>query len=237
MRVKLLIFCVSFLFGISQLALAQHHEAQEMGHYFVHPFLAHMALPDEPGEVSLRINPFQQRTGENIEQDIGVHLEAGLLPRFGLHFRSDAIKSAPYSEVMLMYALVQNETMSNGIGLFGQVSVPTGPIKSNTYKGLFGISVRWTLNDFLVTDSNIHFDVKDEMQEFESALVFKASKTLYPIIEFHGELMKDSKVVSSLLGFKFKAGNETAFGFGFQLPLTTDKEFDTQLLGTLDMAF
>lgn len=47
--------------------------------------------------MSLRLTAFQQRQDFTVGQDLGVHIEAGLLPNLGLHIRSDGIKTSPYA--------------------------------------------------------------------------------------------------------------------------------------------
>jgi len=235
----------SFLFLITSYALPgspafaeeTEHGDHGMGDMFVHPFLAHMALPDKPGEVSLRISPFQQREGESAVQDLSFHIEAGLLPRLGLHIRSDAVKTESYSEIMLMYALVQSQSLSRGVGIFGQLSLPTGSVESNTYKGLFGASVRETIPDVVVIDANSHVNLKDKMAEYESSFVFKASDKFYPTVEVRGEITEDGTTAYSLLGLKFRVADEMAWGVGYQFALTDKREYDSQLLGTFGIAF
>ena len=73
------------LLGILIPAYGQEEETGGMEDMFVHPFLTHMALPDKPGEMSLRITPFQQRTDSMVNRDLSLHIEAGLLPGLGIH--------------------------------------------------------------------------------------------------------------------------------------------------------
>lgn len=209
----------------------------DMKDMFVHPFLAHMSLPDQAGEVSLRLTPFQQREHADIFRDFSIHIEAGIVPNLGLHIRSDALRTDPYSEVMLMYGLLHNKDNSAGVSVFGQISVPTGPDSTNTYKGLFGVAVRETLTKLMVVDANMHFNPKDKMAEYESAFVFKATDLLYPVIEIRGEINSDEVTAYSLLGLKFRIADETAWGIGLQLPVSKTREYDTQVLATLGMAF
>lgn len=77
--------------------------AQEQEDVFVHPFFSHMALADPVGAVSFRFTGMERREGETVGGDVGLHIEAGLLPRLGIHLRSDGIKSERFSEVMVMY--------------------------------------------------------------------------------------------------------------------------------------
>ncbi len=208
-----------------------------MGDMFVHPFLTHMALPDPPGEMSLRVTPFQERIGSHVEQNLGVHVEAGLLPNLGIHIRSDGIKNSPYSEVMLMYSFLHDASMNNGMSVFGQLSIPTGRVESNALKYLFGLSGRLTIPKIMVMDANMHINLADKMAEYESSFIFKASEMLYPELELRGEITEEATSLYSLIGLKFRIADEIAVGFGIQTPITKEREYDTQALFTLGMAF
>ncbi|MDC7217589.1 MAG: hypothetical protein PQJ28_01055 [Spirochaetales bacterium] len=228
---------IFFLIVTTFSAIAQEEENGGMADMFVHPFLAHMALPDKPGEVSLRVTPFQDRIGSDVEQDLALHIEAGLLPNLGLHVRSDGIKNSPYSEVMLMYSFLHDAGLHNGMSIFGQVGLPTGPANSGALKYLFGVSGRVTIPKFMVMDANTHINLADKMAEYESSFVFKASKLLYPEVELRGEITQQATSLYSLLGLKFRIADETAFGVGIQTPITHEREYDTEALFTLGMAF
>lgn len=238
MKMKSYLSGTIFLFIILSLsAAAQDKESSGMADMFVHPFLAHMALPDKPGEVSLRVTPFQDRIGSNVERDLALHIEAGILPNLGLHIRSDGIKNSPYSEVMLMYSFLHDASLSNGMSVFGQISLPTGPANSGALKYLFGVSGRVTIPKIMVMDANTHINLADNMAEYESSFVFKASKLLYPEVELRGEITEQATSLYSLLGIKFRIADDTAFGVGIQTPITNEREYDTEALFTLGMAF
>lgn len=235
--IKWLALVVLIITGTTVTTKGQENEESGMGDMFVHPFLAHMALPDRPGEMSLRITPFQERVGTDVEQNLGVHLEAGLAPNLGIHIRSDGIKNSPYSEVMLMYSFLHDASLSKGLSVFGQISIPTGPVKSNAAKYLFGVSGRLTAPGIMVMDANMHINPEDKMAEYESSFVFKASNMLYPELELRGEITQNATSLYSLFGLKFRIADETAVGFGIQTPITNVREYDTQALFTLGMAF
>jgi hypothetical protein len=234
---KSLLFVLLIIGAPYILNAQQDGQDKGMEDMFVHPFLAHMALADKPGEVSLRLTPFQQRTGSDATRDLAAHIEAGLMPRLGLHIRTDGIGTSPRSEVMLMYNVITDKKMDNGVSLFGQVSIPTGPWDAAGYRALFGAAGRVTIPKIMVMDANMHVNLKDNMAEYESAFVFKASQLIYPIFEIRGEIMKNTVTSYSLLGLKFRVKDNIAFGAGFQLPLTTDHEYNAQALLTLGMAF
>jgi len=217
---------------------AQHtlHE-NDAEDIFVHPFLTHMGLPDEPDEVSLRITGFTTGHETEIETDLAVHIEATLLKNVGLHIRSDGIQHEDYSEVMLQYAVLRDKEMHNGISLFGQLSIPTGPVGNGTYKGLFGASGRFTISGITVVDGNIHYDPGDKMAEYESAFVFRASDKFYPIVEIRGHIGGHETEVYLLPAIKFKTGEHSAFGVGIQVALSRHREYDSQALFTYDITF
>jgi len=41
-------------------------------------------------------------------------------------------------------------------------------------------------------DANMHINLADKMAEYESSFVFKASKMLYPELEFRGEITQNA---------------------------------------------
>jgi len=236
-KVKIILILVVPLLGMGFPAKAQKRDEEGMEDMFVHPFLTHMALPDKPGEMSLRITPFQQRVDSVVDNDLSLHIEAGLLPGLGIHIRTDGIKTSPYSEIMLMYSFLHDASYHNGLSIFGQVSIPTGPAESNALKYLFGLSARLTAPKVMVMDANMHVNLADKMAEYESSFIFRASRMLYPELELRGEITENGTSLYSLIGLKFRIADETALGVGVQAPLTKEREYDTQALFTLGMAF
>jgi hypothetical protein len=217
---------------------AKENDKGKMPDMFVHPFLTHMALTDPPGSMSLRITPFQQRHDSTVEQDVAVHIEAGIIPGLGIHIRSDGIKTSAYSEFMLMYSFLHDADYNNGLSVFGQVGIPTGPgVKSNALKYLFGFSGRLTIPKIVVMDANMHINLAEKMAEYESSFVFKASKMLYPILELRGVITEKTTSLYSLIGLKFRIADEMAVGVGIQTPITTAREYDSQALMSIGIAF
>jgi hypothetical protein len=217
---------------------AKENDKGEEPDMFVHPFLTHMALPDPPGTMSLRVTGFQQRTDSAVVQDMVLHIEVGLLRNLGLHIRTDGIKTSPYSEVMLMYSFLHDASYSNGLSVFGQISIPTGPgVKSNALKYLFGFAGRFTAPKIMVVDADLHYNPADKMAEYEGSFVFKASKMLFPELELRGEIKDHETSLYSLMGLKFRIAKEMAIGVGIQTAVTTVREYDTQALLTYGLAF
>lgn len=201
-------------------------EDQEHKDLFVHPFFAHMALADDPGTVSFRFSGLQFREGNTLTNDFAYHIEAGLIPNLGIHLRSDGVKHESYSEMMLMYNVFTTENENFGISIFGQVSIPTGSIESNTYKGLFGIGIKQALPPYFVFNGDLHYDAKDKMAEYEGSIVFRASGLFYPIIEGGGEITSSGTTFYLLPGIKFRIKDNQTIGLGFKGAITKDREYD-----------
>lgn len=223
---KIIYVILSFFIVSTQFVFAQTKEDGGMKDMFVHPFFAHMALADEPGTVSFRLSGLQFREGTNLSNDFAYHIEAGLVPNLGIHLRSDGVKHESYSEMMLMYNVFTTENENFGISLFGQVSIPTGSVESNTYKGLFGIGIKQALPPFVVFNGDIHYNPKDKMSEYEASFVFRASKLFYPIIEGGGEITSDFTSFYLMPGIKFRIQENQTIGLGFKGAITKEREYD-----------
>jgi hypothetical protein len=214
---------------------AQSRDGQPaQGERFVHPFLAHMGMPDEPGEVSLRATAIRSQYRGDTESDLAFHVEAGLAHRLGLHVRADGIDHEAYSEVMLQYGLLYGPANRYGLSVFGQVSVPTGDVPNNEYKGLFGGSYMLMPTDFAILNGDVHYNPKDDMAEYEDAIVFRQNEKFFPIVEIRGEITTDYTTAYVLPGMKFRLSPTTAFGVGAQIALTNNRDYDTQALFTLE---
>ena len=102
---------------------------------FVHPFLAHMSLPDRVGEVSCRFTGYRTRMDGMTRSDFAVHIETALFKRLGLHLRADGIRYEDFSDIMLQYTVIADEGSNRGLAVYGELNVPTGMVNSEQYKG------------------------------------------------------------------------------------------------------
>jgi hypothetical protein len=239
---KLMVFLIVVICGSSMPGFAQGMADSSMSNMamkdmFVHPFLAHMSLPDPVGEVSLRVTAFQTRINGITQSDYAVHFETALTKRLGLHLRADGIKYEQFSDVTLQYAVVADKGSHNGVAVFGELNVPTGMVKSEQYKGVIGISARLTARNFMVWDGNIEYGPKDKLAEFENAFVFRANATLYPILEFRGQANNNKTMAYLIPAVKFKINDSSAIGVGYQVAILDSRDYDSQALLTYDFAF
>ncbi len=212
----------------------------EMAHGFPHPFFNHMGIPDMEGMVSARVTGYRQGAdGEESSGDYGFHLEAGIYEHLGLHIRNNEIKQSPRTDVMLMYSVLQDAEGESGISIFGGALIPSGTIPNNQDDviGAFGLSGRKVFGDTAIFDGNVHYMPEMEMTEIGLSGIYKASSSLFPIIEIESKVTEDTTMVSMLPALKFKLNPELFLGVGSQFPLTSDKEFDARALVQIDAAW
>jgi len=212
----------------------------EMAHGFPHPFFNHMGIPDMPGMVSARITGYRQGySGEDSASDYGFHLEAGIYNRLGLHVRNNAIKQSSRTDVMLMYAVLQDAEAESGVSVFGGALIPSGTIPEgqDDVVGAFGVAGRKVFKDIAIFDGNVHYMPEMKMAELGFSGIFKVTDYMFPIIEVAGELKKDETIFYLLPALKFKLKPEVFLGVGSQIALTSDREFDTRALLQIDTAW
>jgi hypothetical protein len=199
----------------------------------VHPFLSHMALPDQPGEVSLRLTGFQPRLGGVAENGYGAHLETGLWDRWGLHIRNDDIQKSG-TEIMLQFAVLRTENKEEGIALIVENEMPglTGETTAKFKAGLTALKLFWGQPLHLA----LHYDPADKMVEYSAAQVIKANERLALIVEYSGA--SDGAAAAYLLeALKFRLSPFASIGLAFQSPVSAARDFDSKTLIQADWSF
>lgn len=199
-------------------------------HAFVHPFVAHMGMPDNPGEVSFRLMSVEERNAGIANGTYGFHLEAGIVDRLGLHLRNDSVATHKRTELMLQYAVLRSESGNNGVSLIGELEFPTGPTSDSKSEGLFGVSFAYTWAPFVAVDSVVHYSPEEKMVEWEIAFVSRLTEKIFPVLEFRGEASEEMSITNSLFAWKFKIPNNNSIGIGYQIPISVNREYDSQLI-------
>ncbi len=206
-------------------------------HALVHPFLTHMGMPDGPGEVSVRIMSVEERSAGVASGTYGFHIEAGLIDRLGLHLRNDAVRTHTATEMMLQYAVFRSDDGQSGISLIGEVEFPTGSTEDNRTQALYGISFAYLQIPLFAINSVVHYNPVEKMVEWEISLLGKLTQNIFPVVELSGESGQDMSSTNILLAWKFKIPNDNALGVGYRLPITKEREFESQLLLQAEFGF
>lgn len=206
-------------------------------HALVHPFLAHMGMPDGPGEISVRTNLIEQREAGLRAGTAGFHLEAGVFDRWGLHLRNDGVAVSQKTELMVQHAIFRTDDGASGIALIGEIEFPTGAVVESKNEYLFGISFAYIWKTRLSVNSVIHYNPEEKMVGWEIAFVTKLTEKVFPVLEFRGESSTEMSNMNGLFAWKFKTTADNSIGFGYQVPLTTLRDYDSQLIAQAEFNF
>lgn len=216
-------------------------------HAMTHPFLSHMGIPDGPGEVSVRVSPIRRASGAEQGSDLALHVEAGIVPRLGLHLRNDAVTGAAAmepghgTELMVMFAVAQDEAMTRGVSVFGELSAPTVPGDEPVTYGV-GIGGRWMGGTRVLLDGIVHVEPEEGFagvgMAYTASAVVRVAGKVFVLVEDNGEL--SAMETSNYLTPSVKVGlgdSGGTVGFGLSVPLMEERAYDRQLLFQLDWAF
>ena len=233
----------------SEFALEVPDPEAALGHHaMAHPFLTHMGIPDGPGEASVRLTYLARANGAQTGTDLAFHVEAGIVPRLGLHLRNDAIAGAASgeaghgTELMLMYALAQDKAATRGISVFAEAAVPTPQGDGPPITAAAGIGARYMWRTRLLLDGIVHVDPMDGLDhlgaEYEASAQVRVAGRVFLIVEDSGEAGSMGSTNYLLPAVKVGLGHSGAtIGAGAQFALTAERAWDRQASFQLDWAF
>jgi len=194
-----------------------------------HPFFTHMGLPEGVGNFNLRLLGLATRVDGETDGDFAFHFETGLTKYIGLHIRNDRFLDNEKTEAMFQFAAYVSKDGMSGFAPIIEFEIPThkGASRVSTLVGFTSSlgSRNWAFNQVL------HYDPREDMGDASAALVFKVGRAVFPVLELLGEGGKGrSSVVSGLAGIKVRLSDWLIGGVGLQFPLTSARDFSSQLV-------
>ena len=193
-----------------------------------HPFFTHMGLPEGVGNFNLRLLGLATRIDGKREGDFAFHLETGLTPSIGLHIRNDRTLNNEKTEAMFQFAAYVSADGMSGFAPIIEFEVPTHTGASRT-SALVGFTSSlgapsWAFNQV------VHYNPREDMVDASAALVFKATRTVFPVVELLASGGQgQSSVVNGLAGVKVRVQDWLTGGVAFQFPLTSARNLSSQL--------
>lgn len=195
-----------------------------------HPFFTHMGVPEGVGVFNLRLAALATRVDGRTEGDFAFHFETGLTEFIGVHVRNDRFLDKPLTEVMFQFAAVRSKNGMSGFSPIMEFEIPTGSGGGKRIHTLVGFSTAFS-NARLSFNQVIHYNPREDMVDGSAALVFKAGKRFYPVVEVLAEAMRgDRPIVNALLGLKVRVNEHLLLGLAFQVPTTSRKDFSSQMV-------
>lgn len=200
----------------------------------VHPFFTHMGMPEAIGTYSLRTAALTTQMDGKTKADFAFHFETGLSKFVGLHIRNDRFLDNTHSEVMFQFAVIRSKDGMSGFSPLIEFEIPTkkGASRINTLVGFSTALVRsrFSINQVL------HYNPREDMLDGSIALVYKAGKRVFFVVEMLGNKMQDeTAIINMLAGIKVKVYKNIVLGFGYQQPITNNKDFSSQYVLQPDM--
>jgi hypothetical protein len=193
-----------------------------------HPFYTHMGMPDAVGSYALRLSGVATRNGGSTKGDFGFHLETGLSKTLGFHIRNDRVRDNPHTEITFQFAAISSRDGMSGFSPFMEFEVPTHHGEKTIYT-LVGFSTAWATGNFALNQS-LEYSPKEDVVEGSASAVVKVFDRFFPVAELIGGAARGAAPVgSALAGLKYRINGHLTAGLAYKLPLSTVKEFDSQV--------
>lgn len=199
-----------------------------------HPFFTHMGMPEGVGVYSLRIGGLASRGVDASmgarRSDFFFHFETGLTERIGVHIRNDQFRSMPRTEVMFQFLALQTRDGTAGFAPIIEFEVPTrseGGTRINTLTGFTAT----LMGPRAAFNTALHFNPREDMIDYSAGWVLAAGRSLFPVIEVLGNAGRGMAPGMRLLGgLKLPLTKHILVGLAVQIPLTTRRDFGSQLV-------
>lgn len=195
-----------------------------------HPFFTHEGLPDPVGGFSLRTGILATRVNGKTQADFAFHLETGLTKHIGLHIRNDRFFNTTRTEAMFQFLAFENKSGSSGFAPIIEFEFPTRGGEPHRISTLVGETSKIS-NSHLAFNQVFHYDPREDAVEWSASLVGALTPWFFPVVETFGMAGTGKTAGLNLLaGFKVRVREGFLLGFAYQLPVTKNKDFSSQLV-------
>ena len=195
-----------------------------------HPFFTHMGMPERVGVYSLRLEGLANRVDGKSKGDFGFHFETGLTKRIGIHIRNDSFLERTRSEVMFQFAAIRSKDGMSGFSPIIEFEIPTRRGGGSRVNTLVGFSTA-LVNKRASFNQVVHYNPREDSADYSAAFVLRVGKRYFPVFEILGEAMRGDRPIINLLGgFKIRMNKNLTLGFAMQVPVTSRKDFTSQLV-------
>ncbi len=195
-----------------------------------HGFFTHEGLPDPVGSFSLRTAAVATRIDGKTQGDFAFHLETGLTKTIGLHIRNDRFLNSPRTEVMLQFTAITSDDGRSGFAPLVEFEFPTHSGAGSRINTLVGQTGKLA-NSRMAFNEVFHYNPREDMVEWSASWVAVATPKVFPVVEIFGEGGTDAlPIVRLLAGFKVRIREGFLIGLAYQLPITKNKEFSSQVV-------
>jgi hypothetical protein len=194
-----------------------------------HGFFTHEGLPDAVGSFSLRTAALATRVDGKTQGDFAFHLETGLTKNIGLHIRNDRFLNSPMTEAMFQFVAITSKDGRSGFAPILEFEFPTHSGAGSRINTLVGQTVKLA-NSRVAFNEVLHYNPREDGVDWSASLVAVATPRFFPVVEILGEGATGSLPILRLLaGFKVRVREGFLLGLAYQVPVTRNKDFSSQL--------
>jgi hypothetical protein len=215
--------------GMAHTAVAQKVDTTAKGMDVPHPFFTHEGLPDPVGGVSLRTAVLATRVDGKTQGDFAFHFETGLTETIGLHIRNDRFLNSSMTEAMFQFVALRSADGASGFAPILEFEFPTHAGAGNRINTLVGQTVKLA-NSRVAFNEVVHYNPREDMVDGSMSLVAVTTSRFFPVMEVFGEGGNGAlPIVRLLAGFKVRVREGLLIGIAYQVPITRNKDFSSQL--------
>jgi hypothetical protein len=153
-----------------------------------------------------------------------------------MHIRNDRFLNNTHSEIMFQFAVITSKDGKSGFAPIIEFEFPTKKGVKRVYS-LIGFTTKFTGSRFAFNQV-LHYNPREDLVDASAALVYQIAKNVFLVGEVLGEKGSgESAIINLLAGVKVRLSKNVILGFGYQGPVTDNKEFSSQYIFQPEFAY
>lgn len=194
------------------------------------PFFTHMGMPMDVGEYNLRVAALPTISEGKGHTELNVQFMTGLSKTVGLHLGSKGTFKDQTLEAMFQFLVWKSKNGMNGISPIIEFEFPLAKEATRKVYTLVGFSSTFS-NSHVAFSQVLHYSPLEDLAEGSFSLVVKLSGRIFLVSELLGVIEKGEQPIANLLGgVKIRLNKNFMIGIGYQVPITSNKEFSSQYI-------
>ena len=201
------------------------------------PFFTHMGIPYDVGTYGLRIAALATKNEGKTNAEFNFQFETGLSKTVGLFLGGEGLFDHATLEAMVQFLVWKSKNGMNGISPIIEFEFPLAMDATRKVYTLVGFATTLS-NSHVAFNQVLHYSPIEELEEGSASIVFKVSERIFLVSEISGVTQKgESPIFNILGGVKVKLAKNILLGFGYQLPLTTNRDYSSRFAFQPNMVF
>ncbi len=194
------------------------------------PFFTHMGMPLAVGSYNLRLAALPTQIDGITKTEFNAQFMTGLSKTVGLMLGGSGSFDAPTLEVMFQFLTIKSKNGMNGFSPIIEFEFPLDKEAEHKVYTLVGFATTLS-NSKVAFNQVLHYSPLEDLAEGSASVVVKITKNVFFVSELSGVTEKGQRPQFNLLGgLKIKVHQYLILGFGYQQPISSNKEFTSQYI-------